>query len=118
MYYDVDQSGEKITLSHKSISRVVEGVLKGTVSYKHSENLIERVARVCRLMLVLSTASNHGLQYLNDKLVGVEHFVSNHPWGISFAVISGIAVLVFFLRRIIAEEGVLADDMARKARLD
>lgn len=101
VYYDVDQFGEKIALSQKSISRVVEGVLQGTASYKHSENLVERLAR-----------------FLNNRLVGIEHFVSNHPWGISFFVIAGIAVVVFFIRRIIAEEGALADDMARKARLD
>ena len=53
VYYDVDQFGEKIALSLTSISRVVEGALKGTVSYKHSENFVERAARVRRYCLKL-----------------------------------------------------------------
>lgn len=49
VYWDVDQFGSKIALSAKSIFSAVTGALNGTISYKHSENFVERMARVCHL---------------------------------------------------------------------
>lgn len=47
IYYDHDQIGEDIQLTATSIFSTVTGVLNHTVSAKHSENIIERLARVC-----------------------------------------------------------------------
>ena len=73
---------------------------------------------MCLLYTIFAHVYSHCVQYINNKLVGVEHFVSAHPWGITFFVISGVVVLALFIRRIIREENALADDYSRKARLD
>ena len=46
VYYDVDQYGGKIALSPKSIFSAIHGALNGTIAYRHSENIVERLARV------------------------------------------------------------------------
>ena len=46
IYYDVDQRGQKIALSSTSIFSVINGAQAGTISYKNSENIVERFARV------------------------------------------------------------------------
>lgn len=101
VYYDVDELGQPIALTPTSVFSAVQGVLAGTIAYKHSENMVERLAR-----------------FLNDRLISVEHFVSAHPWGVTFLVLSGVVLLAIFIRRIIKEESFLADEMSRKARLD
>jgi protein disulfide-isomerase len=47
LYYDQTQSGQVIKLTSTSIFSVVDGALAGTLTAKHSENRIERMARVC-----------------------------------------------------------------------
>ncbi|KAJ3525527.1 hypothetical protein NM688_g8390 [Phlebia brevispora] len=101
IYYDVDQHGEKIKFNSGSIFSTINGAFAGTVSYKHSENIVERLAR-----------------YLNDKLVVVEQTVSHHPWGVTLVVIGTLGGLALWLRRMMREESALADDLNRKARLD
>ncbi len=44
IYYDKDMKGGKITLNNLQAS--IEGILSGKVSYKYSENILERMARV------------------------------------------------------------------------
>lgn len=50
VYYDVDQHGETIQLNSASIFSTINGALAGTISYKHSENMVERFARVSSLV--------------------------------------------------------------------
>ncbi|THG93397.1 hypothetical protein EW026_g7827 [Hermanssonia centrifuga] len=101
VYYDTDQHGEKIKLSANSILSAISGALSGTTPYKHSENIAERLAR-----------------YLNDKLVAIESLVSHHPWGVTSFILAAVVCIVLFLKRLMSEEYTLADELARKARLD
>ncbi|EJU05985.1 thioredoxin-like protein [Dacryopinax primogenitus] len=45
-YYDRDATGQKISLNQQSIFSALDGIDRGTVSSKHSENLAERTIRV------------------------------------------------------------------------
>ncbi|KZT63979.1 thioredoxin-like protein [Daedalea quercina L-15889] len=81
IYYDVDQYGKKIQLTTTSVFSTVQGAQAATIAYKHSENLVERMAR-----------------YLNMKLTSIESFVLTYPWRTLSFIVFGI-LLVFFLAR-------------------
>ena len=51
-YYDTDQSAHSIQLTSTSIFSAIEGVSNGHIRPKHSENVLERFARV-RMSLTL-----------------------------------------------------------------
>ena len=53
VYYDSDQHGDKIRLSPNSVFGAINGALAGTIKYKHSENVVERFARVRFFALAL-----------------------------------------------------------------
>ena len=46
VYYDTDPFGEKVQLTAASLFPTINGAAHGTLSYRHSENIVERVARV------------------------------------------------------------------------
>lgn len=100
----------------------VNGALSGSTSYKHSQNAVERMAGVS----AATPPANHladtlfisDRQYIDTKLVVMEHLVSNHPWGITVFIIGILVALFLFLRRVWSQESALADELARKARLD
>ena len=46
VYYDVDPFGEPVKLTPASLFPTINGAARGTLSYKHSENIVERLARV------------------------------------------------------------------------
>ena len=46
IYYDVDASGAKIAPTASSIISTLEGILSGSIAYKNSENILERLVRV------------------------------------------------------------------------
>ncbi|KAH9927854.1 thioredoxin-domain-containing protein [Amylocystis lapponica] len=102
VYYDVDQLGDKIQLTSTSVFSAVNGALTGTIPYRHSENVVERLAR-----------------YLNGKLMTVEVYVSNHPWRTAGFVISAIIALGWVMKRVIFDHPDFRDYDVRKAdRLD
>ncbi|TBU43982.1 thioredoxin-domain-containing protein [Dichomitus squalens] len=86
VYYDVDPFGETVKLTSASLFPTINGAARGTLSYKHSENIIERLAR-----------------YLNDKLVAIEKYVVNNPWHTAFFVVIGMVGLGLGVKRILAE---------------
>ncbi len=47
VYFDVDPFGEKVTLTAASLFPTINGAATGTLAYRHSENIVERLARVC-----------------------------------------------------------------------
>lgn len=48
IYYDQDSSDSRIRLtSPASLFSAVEAAAGGSLNYKHSENFVERMARVC-----------------------------------------------------------------------
>ncbi len=51
VYYEIDQHGEKIKFNAPSIFSTINGAIAGTISFKHSENIVERIARVSLYVL-------------------------------------------------------------------
>ena len=49
MYYDKDPLGERVQLTSASLFPTINGAARGTLAYKHSENFVERLARVSLL---------------------------------------------------------------------
>jgi len=47
IYYDTDQSGQSIKLTSTSIFSAIDGIATGSVRPKNSENMVQRMARVC-----------------------------------------------------------------------
>jgi hypothetical protein len=51
IYFDTTRAGTRLTLDDASIFPALGDAMKGTLSARHSENIVERVARVstCRV---------------------------------------------------------------------
>ena len=75
----------------------------GTLAYKHSENIIERLARVCVSSYPAFFALTSLLQYLNNKLMGIESYVVENPWHTVFFGIAVVVGIYLLLRRILAD---------------
>ncbi|KAI8984891.1 thioredoxin-domain-containing protein [Trametes punicea] len=86
VYYDTDQFGDTIQLTSASLFSAINGAVKGTISYKHSENIVERLAR-----------------YLNQKLVSLETYVSANPWHTAFYALVVLTLLGLGLKRLLAD---------------
>ncbi|CCL99003.1 uncharacterized protein FIBRA_01011 [Fibroporia radiculosa] len=87
VYYDKDQFGEDIQLTSTSIFSAIHGAAGGTIPYKHSENMVERMAR-----------------YLNAKLTATETYVFSYPWRTAFFIFLGIAVIILVFKRLFAAD--------------
>ncbi|KAI0665366.1 thioredoxin-domain-containing protein [Trametes maxima] len=86
VYYDTDQFGERIQLTPASLFPAINGAAKGTIPYKHCENVVERLAR-----------------YLINKLVSVETYVSENPWYTASYAVVALGVLGLGLKHLIAD---------------
>ncbi|KAH8115753.1 thioredoxin-domain-containing protein [Phellopilus nigrolimitatus] len=95
VYYDSDPKGNKIVLDTSSILDTVKGALTGQISFKYSENLVERIAR-----------------HINVLLISLEEVVVAHPYRTAFIFICFLAALVLVIKRFVS------DDKADVNRLD
>ncbi|OSD01995.1 thioredoxin-domain-containing protein [Trametes coccinea BRFM310] len=86
VYYETDQFGEPIRLTSASLFSAINGAAKGTIPYKHSENIVERLAR-----------------YLNQKLISLETFVANNPWHTAFYALIALGLFGLLIRRLLAD---------------
>ena len=105
VYYDVDPFGEKVSLTAASLFPTINGAATGTLAYKHSENVVERLARVCPKFVAFSSPHLDvvSLQYLNNKLMAIESYVTENPWHTVFFVFAAIVGVYLVLRRIFAD---------------
>ncbi|KAH9920797.1 thioredoxin-like protein [Fomitopsis serialis] len=102
VYYDVDQYGAKIQLTTTSVFSAIQGAQAATIPYKHSENIVERMAR-----------------YLNGKLTSIESSVLLYPWRTMSFIVLGILVVVFLARRLFSSDVDAGHGVYRKSdRLD
>ena len=46
IYFDTTRTGNRLTLDDASVFPALGDAMKGTLSVRHSENIVERVARV------------------------------------------------------------------------
>ncbi|KAI0655239.1 thioredoxin-domain-containing protein [Cubamyces menziesii] len=103
IYYETDQFGDSIKLTSASLFSTINGAAKGTIPYKHSENIVERLAR-----------------YLNNKLVALESYVSENPWHTALYALVALGLLGLGLRRLLADSEPSRDGgyMRKEGRLD
>ncbi|KAJ3713890.1 thioredoxin-like protein [Lentinula raphanica] len=88
IYYDIDNSGSPIRLnSPSSVFSALDGIAQGQIPPRHSENLVERVAR-----------------YLNKQLQSIESFIIGHPKYIAFLIIAAIVLVLYAIRNALANE--------------
>jgi len=87
VYYDKDVNGNKIQLTSESLLSAVTGVLSGKISYRHSENFVERFAR-----------------YLNEALTSLEEIVLAHPYRTGSFMLGLLVAFIFAIRRFIAAD--------------
>ncbi|KAH9065077.1 thioredoxin-domain-containing protein [Lactarius deliciosus] len=103
VYYDQTRAGSRLTLDDTSILPALGDAMRGTLSVRHSENIIERLAR-----------------YINKKFIAVEGMVSDHPWVIVAFFVLGVLVVFSVIKRLfLDEENYAPQTRGRKeARLD
>ncbi|TFK35040.1 protein disulfide isomerase [Crucibulum laeve] len=88
IYYNEDRNGEPIKLTNaNSIFSAVEDAAAGKLSYKNSENLVERVAR-----------------YLNTKMISLEEYVLEKPLHAVFWLFAVVAVIFYALYRFVGSD--------------
>ncbi|KAJ3996888.1 protein disulfide isomerase [Lentinula boryana] len=88
IYYNTDHSGSSIRLtSSQDIFSALDDIAQDQILPKNSENLIERAAR-----------------YLNNKLQSIESYIINHPKHIAFFVVVAILLVVYAIRKALADE--------------
>ncbi|KAL5527020.1 hypothetical protein ACEPAG_5811 [Sanghuangporus baumii] len=87
IYYDTNAKGNKIAFDTQSISEAVKDVLAGKVSYKNSENILERMVRRLENLATYFTES-----------------VAAHPYRTVFFVTVFFIAFVLFLRRIMQDD--------------
>jgi len=102
IYYDTDRNGDHIKItSSNSIFSAVEDVAHGKVSCKHSENIIERIAR-----------------NLNNKMTALEYYVVNYPLRSVFFFLLSISIFFWILFRLFGGANERDYRQAKMSRLD
>ena len=104
--------GDPIRLS-KWMLDVVQDAVDGNLNYKHSENAVERMARVRRLPFFRCVADSS--QFLSNGLVNTQHFVTEHAF-MTLILVVGVLLAMFFVIKKFAN--VEADDYKKVGRLD
>lgn len=104
VYYDEDVHGHRIKLTKDgNLFATLEKATAGELHFKHSQNRVERLARVCLASFssiinrLCSLIPFH--QWLNHRLSGVELYVTAHPYKSVFFLVSGIVVVFTLLIR-------------------
>ncbi|KAI0052647.1 thioredoxin-domain-containing protein [Auriscalpium vulgare] len=101
-YYDTEPNGQKIQLTAESLFAALDGALLHNTRAKHSENRIERLAR-----------------YLNDKMIALEEFVSNHVWYTVFIFVTALVGVFYAIKKAVVDTDDYAYQAHRKeGRLD
>jgi len=86
-YYDKDMSEQAIKLTSPSIFATLDGITKGSIPPKSSENFAERISR-----------------YLNGKLTSLETFVINKPLQALTLLVVILALFFLAMRRAMADD--------------
>jgi hypothetical protein len=94
--------------------------MKGALKVRHSENIVERLARVSSLALCSGNLEVFtSFQYINNKLIAIESTVSEHPWIALGLFATGIVAVFWVLKRLFLDEDYTYQHKSGKeARLD
>ena len=105
IYYDTNRDGQGIGLDAAEITLSVNSVLAGQIPHKNSENLIERIARVCthHILLLESSFLTH-LQRLNSLLISIEEGIVANPLRSIALILIFLILIVLGIRRLLKED--------------
>ena len=119
VYYDQTNAGKRLTLDD-SLLPALGDAMRGALSVRHSESIIERLSRVSPPKLRYMIQSFTRVQYINNKFIAVEGMVSEHPWVTVGIFVLGALVVFFVIKRLfLDEENYAPQSRGRKeARLD
>jgi hypothetical protein len=94
--------------------------MRGALSVRHSENIVERVARVSSLQLRGMIQRFTCVQYINKKFIAIEGLVSDHPWITVAFFVMGVAAVFTVVKRLFLDEDdyTLHSRGKKEARLD
>jgi hypothetical protein len=87
VYWDTNEKGEQIELATNSIISSLDGVIKGTIPLKHSENIIERMAI-----------------YLNNKMTWLEGAIIGNPYRTGFFLVAFLFLVFLAIKRALADD--------------
>lgn len=117
VYYDRDPANKRLKVSSsKSLFETVEAAAAGKLPYKHSENFVERVARVRLVFRLRLSSSCLFLQYLNMKMMDLQVYVATYPWRAAFILCMIFVAIFFALKRLLADD--VPGDYRKVDRLD
>lgn len=97
LYYDVDSFDQPIRLSQESVFSALNAIYTGKSTPKHSESMLERIARVSCVANTLYPA-NKGLKNVNNRLIALEEYVSGHVKTTIFSIMLFFVLLFYGLR--------------------
>jgi thioredoxin domain-containing protein 5 len=119
IYYDKDPSDSRIKLTSTSLFPTIEAAATGQISFKHSENFIERMARVrpFQTFVTIQPFLIVTKQYLNTKMTSIEQFVVTYPLRATFIVLLVVVLIIWGLKRLIADD-IPTDRDYRAAKAD
>ncbi|KAJ2912426.1 hypothetical protein MD484_g7977, partial [Candolleomyces efflorescens] len=104
IYWKDDKQGDDLKLaSTGTLFAALEDIATGKVSYKNSENIVERLAR-----------------YLNNKMTSLESYISTYPLRFVGWLVCGILVIFFIIHRLIGNDvaGIERGEYARVNKAD
>lgn len=88
IYWKEDRAGSDLKLSSTgTLFAALEDISSGKVQYKHSENVVERLAR-----------------YLNDKVIGLETYISEYPLRFVGWLAAFILIVFFLIYKLISND--------------
>jgi len=100
VYFDATRAGSRLALDDASILPALGDAMQNVLRVRHSENIVERVAR-----------------YMNQKMLAVEKVVSEHPWA-TLSLFAAFVLVVFWMIRRLFDDEPASYKSGKAARLD
>ena len=109
MYFDRDANDQPLKMSSTGLFAAVEAAAAGKLKVKHSENLIERFARVCRFDLLSVCLLTHKRQSLSAKFSWIEYYILQNPLHSFLFIVVVLIVLFIVIQRWVSADGLDAE---------
>jgi hypothetical protein len=98
LYYDEDGYSRPLKLTKNSIISALNAIYAGKGVPKHSENILERFARVRIFHLCLNLRLFFARQSVNNKVLALEAYVKTHIKTTLFGIVLFIVLIFYSLR--------------------
>jgi hypothetical protein len=106
IYWDRDTTGQPIQLNAVSIFSAIEGVYSNKIRSKHSENILERLLRVCvaTKSLLTSSLTTPYKKVFNSSLTRTEGFIIAHPYMAVLLILGFLAAVVMAIKKLLDDD--------------